>query len=72
MVLLSRGVGGGTARNLEGENHLSFTFCHPGSLQLPVMSAQEEEGVETGIEARGGRPEVHAAVSQDKGQQGTA
>lgn len=65
LVLLSRGVGGGVACNLEGEKHLSPTFCHPGSLQLPVVSAQEEEGVETGEEARRGSPEIHAAVPQD-------
>lgn len=65
MVLLSRGVSGGVAGNLEGEKHLSPTFRHPGSLQLPMVSAQEEEGVETGVEVRRGRPEIHAAVPQD-------
>lgn len=65
MVLLSRGVGSGVARNLNGEKHLSTTFCHPGSLKLPVMGAQEEEGVETRIEACRGRPEIHAAAPQD-------
>lgn len=72
LVLLSRGVGSGAARNLEGEQHLSPTFHHPGSLQLPVVGAQEEEGVEAGVEARRGRPEIHAAAPQDQGQQGTA
>lgn len=65
LVLLSRGVGSGVARYLEGEKHLSPTLCHPGSLQLPMVGAQEEEGVETGVEARGGRPEIHAAAPQD-------
>lgn len=72
LVLLSRGVGSGAAHNLEGEQHLFPTLRHPGSLQLPMVGAQEEEGVETGIEARRGRPEIHAAAPHDQGQQGTA
>lgn len=72
MVLLARGVDGGVACDLEGEEHLSPTFCHPCSLQLPVVGTQEEEGVETGIEARWRRPEIHTAAPRDEGQQGTA
>ena len=65
LVLLSRGVGSGVARNLEGEQHLFPTFGHPGSLQLPVVGAQEEERVETWVEACRGCPEIHAAAPQD-------
>lgn len=72
LILLSRGVGGGVACNLEGEKHLSPTFCYPGSLQLTVVGAQEEEGVETGVEACRGSPEIHVAAPQDEGKQGTA
>lgn len=72
LILLSRGVGGGVACNLEGEKHLSPTFCYPSSLQLTVVGAQEEEGVETGVEACRGSPEIHVAAPQDEGKQGTA
>lgn len=72
MVFLSWGVGGGVTHNLEGEQHLTPTFSHPNSIQLCVMGAQEEKGVEPGIKACGGHPEVHAAAPQDQGQQGTA
>lgn len=72
LVLLPGGVRRGVARDLQGEQHLAASLGHAGALQLPVVGAQEEEGVEARVEAGGGRPEIHAAAPQDQGQQGTA
>lgn len=72
MVLLSGGVAAGAAGDLEGEQHLPAAISQPGSLQLPVVGAQVEEGVETWVEAGWRSPEIHATVSQDQGKQGAA
>lgn len=71
MVLLSRGVAAGAASDLKGQQHLPTAVGKPGSLQLPMVGTQEEEGVETWVEAGRRSPEIHAAVAQDQGKQGT-
>lgn len=72
LVLLSGGVAAGAAGDLEGEQHLTAAISQPSSLQLPVVGAQEEKGVESWVEAGRRSPEIHAAVPQDQGEQGAA
>ncbi len=50
LVLLSRDVCAGAPVDLEGEQHLSSSLG-PGALQLSVVGAEEEEGIEARVEA---------------------
>lgn len=72
LVLLSRDVRCGITHNLEGEKDFSPTFCHTGSLQLSMVGAQKEKGVESRVEACRGCPKIHAAAPHDKGEENIA
>lgn len=69
LVLLSRDVGCGAPVDLEGEQHLSSSVGPRGPLQLTVVSAQEEEGIEARVEAGRSASQIHGAGRHQRQQQ---
>lgn len=65
MVFLSRYVVGGVARNVQGNEHLALL---PIPFQLPVVGAQEKEGREARVVARGGARPQRRQQQQQHGQ----